>query len=344
LLGSEAVEPAERYLRWLTHLERSPNTVRAYGLDLKMFWTFLLERGIDWRELSLEQMGEFVAWLRQPAGNVLLLPGAHAQRSRRTVNRTLAAIHGFYDYAILNGVQLSGSLTDARRSGRGPYKPFLHGLAQAPPRGRLTRLPETKRTPRTLTTEQVAAILEAQSRLRNRLLFALLFATGMRIGQALGLRHEDFVSRELKIRIIPREDNANGARGKRGTGEVPISRELARLYSDYLHEEYGDLASDYVFVNLWGGQIGAAMTYAAVVETVKSTREKVGFHFTPHMFRHTFVTLLRRNGVPLDVVSKLVTHVSATTTSDIYTDFTPEDLRASVESAGVLLAAGEVVR
>lgn len=336
LLDGEPVEPVERYLSWLTHLERSPNTVRAYGLDLKAFWSFLLQRDLDWRAVTLEDLGEFVAWLRRPAGNVLLLPTARQQRSTKTVNRMLSAVHGFFDYQMLNGVQLSKSLVDSQRSGLGSYKPFLHGLAEAKPRGRLVRLPEERRAPRTLTVEQVGAVLEAQRRLRNRLLFALLFATGMRIGQALGLRHEDFVSRDLTIRIVPRDDNANGARGKRGSGEVPMSKELSRLYSDYLHEEYGDLASDYVFVNLWGGQVGAAMTYAGVTEIVRATREQVGFHFTPHTFRHTFVTMMRRGGVPLDVVSKLVTHVSASTTSDIYTDFTAEDLRAAMTAAGVL--------
>ncbi len=53
--------------------------------------------------------------------------------------------------------------------------------------------------------------------MRDRFLFALLFGTGMRIGQALGLRHEDVVSHERRIELVPREDNANGARGKRET-------------------------------------------------------------------------------------------------------------------------------
>ena len=74
----------------------------------------------------------------------------------------------------------------------------------------------------------------------------------MRIGQALGLRHGDFVSRDLAVHIVPRKDNANGARTKtRYESVIPISVPLARLYSAYMFEEYGDLGSDYVFVNLW---------------------------------------------------------------------------------------------
>jgi integrase/recombinase XerD len=73
-------------------------------------------------------------------------------------------------------------------------------------------------------------VISAQQRLRDRFLFALLFGTGMRVGQALGLRHEDVVSHERRIELVPRKDNANGARGKGGRASVPITGELVRLY------------------------------------------------------------------------------------------------------------------
>jgi integrase/recombinase XerD len=194
--------------------------------------------------------------------------------------------------------------------------------------------------PATLSVEQVAAILAAQTRLRDRFLFALLAGTGVRIGQALGLRHSDVVSHERRIEIVAREDNANGARGKRGRGWVPITGELVRLHSDYMHVEYGDLDSDYVFVNLWGGRIGHAMSYHAVDEVVRRTRRRVGFHFTPHQLRHTYATVARRGGVPVEIVSKLLCHRSVQTTSDIYLHASPEDLRAELERAGVLERLG----
>ena len=79
----------------------------------------------------------------------------------------------------------------------------------------------------------------------------------MRAGQALGLHHCDFVSRKREMHIVPRADNANGARAKvRSAAVVPVSAPLVRLYSEYMHVEYGDIDSDYVFVNLFGGQVG----------------------------------------------------------------------------------------
>jgi hypothetical protein len=63
----------------------------------------------------------------------------------------------------------------------------------------------------------------------------------------LGLRHCDFVSRRREVRIVPRADNANGARAKvRSAAVVPVSAPLVRLYSEYMHVEYGGIDSDYV--------------------------------------------------------------------------------------------------
>ncbi len=187
-----------------------------------------------------------------------------------------------------------------------------------------------------MSVQQVAAILGAQMRLRDRFLFALLAGTGMRIGQALGLRHCDVVSQQRRIAIVAREDNANGARGKGSYGWVPITSELVRLHSDYMHCEYGDLDSDYVFVNLWAGRVGHAMTYHGVHEIVLRTRRAVGFHFTSHQLRHTYATVVRRGGVPVEIVSKLLCHRSVQTTSDIYLHASPEDLRDELDRAGVL--------
>ena len=158
----------------------------------------------------------------------------------------------------------------------------------------------------------------------------------MRVGQALGLRHEDIVTWENRIEIVWRGDNANGARGKGGEGSVPVAAALMRLYAEYMHVEYGSLESDYVFVNLWGGRVGRPLKYATVNDIVLATRRAVGFHFTPHWFRHTYATLSRRAGVPLDVVSQLITHRSVQTTQQVYSHLDVEDLRAQLQEAGVL--------
>ena len=117
---------------------------------------------------------------------------------------------------------------------------------------------------------------------------------------------------------------------------MPVAAALMRLYAQYMHVEYGALDSDYVFVCLWGGRVGRPMTYATVNDLVLATRRRVGFHFTPHWFRHTYATLYRRAGVPLEVVSQLITHRSVQTTHAIYSHLDVEDLRRELREAGVL--------
>ena len=179
-------------------------------------------------------------------------------------------------------------------------------------------------------------MIDCQQRLRDRFLFALLASTGMRVGQALGLRHEDIVSWERRIEIVPREGCSGRARSKGGAqGSVPVPGELIRLWSDYMHEEYGALESDFVFVNLWKGEIGRPLSYSSVNELVRRTRELVGFHFTVHQLRHTFATLAYRDGVALEVIGAVLTHSSPSSTL-IYTHLTAEDLRRVLADRGVL--------
>ncbi len=97
---------------------------------------------------------------------------------------------------------------------------------------RPVRLRAPHRPPRTLGAEEVTALLGACDHVRDRFVLAVLSETGMRIGQALGLRHADVITRERGLRIVPRDDNANGARAKtRSEHDLPISTPLARLYS-----------------------------------------------------------------------------------------------------------------
>jgi integrase/recombinase XerD len=338
VVGPDArpVALADEFLGWLTGIERSPNTVEAYARDLAAFWSFLTGRGVAWDRVSVAELGEFAAWPRRPAENVVVISELAAKRSAWTVNRMLTAVMAFYEFQGRRGSSLARDLVVRTRGGRGGYKPFLHGIAAGRPRGRAVRLPERQRLPRTLSLARVAAVIDCQQRLRDRFLFALLASTGMRVGQALGLRHEDVVSWERRIEIVPREDDLSRARSKGGArGSVPVPGELIRLWSDYMHEEYGALESDFVFVNLWGGERGRPLSYAAVNELVMRTRRQLGFHFTAHMLRHTFATLAYRDGVALEVIGAVLTHRSRSSTL-IYTHLTAEDLRAVLAERGVL--------
>src|SRR5687767_7075198 len=77
----EPVEVLDRYLAYLTPL-RSPRTVQGYAGDLRWFWCFLAQRQQSWTEVNVTDLGEFAAWLRQPAPNVIAVgPDATARRA-----------------------------------------------------------------------------------------------------------------------------------------------------------------------------------------------------------------------------------------------------------------------
>ncbi|GAA2468664.1 site-specific integrase [Terrabacter carboxydivorans] len=276
-------------------------------------------------------------WLRAPGGNVIVLDASTARRSEATVNRHLAAVFGFYDFHARTGVALAESLVAWRRVPRGSFKPFLHHVTKGRPiPTRPVKLKAPRRLPATLTVEEIAVILAACTRLRDRFLFALLAETGIRVGQALGLRHSDFVSRRCELRIVPREDNVNGARAKTKTiATLPVSAPLVRLYSEYMHTEYGELDSDYVFVNLFAAPVGRPMRYDAVAKLVARLRAGTGIEFSPHVLRHTRATELIRAGVPIEIVSRMLTHRSVVTTSETYVHLGVEDVRAELVRAGI---------
>jgi site-specific recombinase XerD len=317
VLGDDDVPvvPVDRFLAYLTDIGRSPNTVRAYAHDLKNYWDFIGFCGLDWREARLEDVGEFVAWLHLPPSG---RSGALPEVSASTVNRKLAAVSSFYAHQARNGAEVDDLLAAWKTGGRGGWRPFLHHVSKGKPhRGRAISLKVPGKLPRILTVAETQAILDGCTRLRDRLFFALLHETGCRAGEALGLRHEDIAVAEREISIVARE-NANGARAKSGGRTVPVAGELIRLYADYLHLEYGSTDSDYVFINIWAEPRGQARSYPAAYDLVLRLRAKTGLDFDPHWFRHSAATRWLRDGVPVEVVSKLLGHSSVTTTSAIY--------------------------
>lgn len=345
LLGDDQVplEPVERFLGYLTSIEKSPNTVKAYAHDLKDWFTYLAGHDLGWRAVTVEDVAGFVAWLRLPPGGrdgkVAVLPAAGSHCSAASVNRKLAALTTFCEFHARHGVELAGLLTVMQPAGRrgsaASYKPFLHHVTKnEPQRRRMIKLKTSRPRPKVLTAAEAQTILDACDHLRDRLLFAVLLDCGVRIGEALGLRHEDMGIAERTVTVTPRR-NDNRARAKAGTSRIiPASAELMRLYADYLAREYGSLDSDYVFVTLWSQPYGRPWTYAAVYDLVLRLRERTGIDFEPHHYRHTYATWLLRRGAGMETVKQCLGHASITTTMDTYGHLTVEDARQTLEAAG----------
>ncbi len=130
--------------------------------------------------------------------------------------------------------------------------------------------------------------------------------------------------------------NDNGARSKsrRAAHASRSAPGWSACTRDYLHGEYGDIDSDYVFVNLFAEPRGRALSYPAVYDLVKRLRRRTGIDFDPHWCRHRAATRMLRDGVPIEVVSTLLGHASVTTTLAVYGHLTAEDARRALEAAG----------
>jgi integrase len=155
----------------------------------------------------------------------------------------LSALAAFYQHQLRHGVDVGELLSTWQPPGpRGGWKPFLHHIAKDKPQPRRTiALKVPRKLPRVLTVGEVQSLLDGCTRLRDRFMLAVLHDSGCRIGEALGLRHEDLAAAEREITITPRL-NDNGARSKsRHPRTIPVSAALIRLYGDYLHGEYGEL-------------------------------------------------------------------------------------------------------
>lgn len=330
-----SIQPIQRYLQYLESIERSPNTIQAYARHLKLFWEFLRNAKIDWQDVSLEKLADFIHWLRSPNPTVISIQPQEAKRSERTINTILSAVYSFYDFHYRMGnVEELRVYGQQFQSGSLSYRTFLHHITTSKPvKKNLLKLKGSRKLPEILTPEQVKQLISACKRLRDKFLIYLLYESGMRIGQALGLRHQDIHSWDKEIEIIPRTDNTNGVRAKsKDTYIVHVSKDLMAVYADYLINEYPeDLESDYVFVNIWEGEKGNPLTYSSVAALFRRLEKKTGINARPHLFRHTHATELIRQGWDMAQVQKRLGHTSVQTTINTYTHLTDNDLKEAYQ-------------
>jgi integrase len=341
-------EPAEQFLEYLRMLGRSPNTVKSYARALALWWQFLTVYEVCWDAVTIEDLGRFLGWLR--TGDSPALVSIERRQSRfieGTIALRLQAVCSFYRYQHFNGVEAASRLYERVFSGRHPYKPMLEHLARR--RGhehRVVRVARPRpRTAPTLTPEQVKVILDSCARwderkrdwdgsVRDRLLWALLAETGMRLGEALTLKHRDWhtgLGDTPFVEVVPRDDHPHGLRVKNGGyRKIFISDELDRLYGEYLWQlcdagadvAVGDLDSWWAFVNLAREPRFAPLRAETVAWQVRRLRrrfpDQLPAEFTPHWLRHTHATALLMSGIAEHVVSRRLGHLDIQTTQNLY--------------------------
>lgn len=368
VLGQDklALAPAREYLRFLSEGGASPHTVRAYAYGLAAWWTVLEHAGAAWDDFPTSVFGQFLTYLR--TGDLPGTPriGAPVKAmAESSLQPRAAAVLSMYRY-FADAHDLNRPyrrlFSSQARAARRRYVPFLAGVG--PRREHDTpiyrrRAPNRTETP-VLLPGQVNAILDAcatQTRdqgwsgggagLRDRLFFAVLAETGMRMGEALSLRHHDFHisgGDTPWVRIVGRDDHPHGVRAKSGARRIYIGDDLVALYSEYVWQLVGagadvaveDLATHFVFVNLARGTKYAPLRPETIydkVEVITARRADVlPATWTPHWLRHTHATALLLAGVREHVVMRRLGHADVQTTLSTYGWVTADaEMRALAE-------------
>ncbi len=342
---------ASAFLRCLQGAGRSPHTIRAYAGRAALFLGWCAARGVDWRRIELAELARFKHWVELTPTRV------GRARSGATVNAILTAVCELLRFCARTGLieaAVAERLSEPRWLRFTPpgFDAGESGQFRAV-RARALKARAQTPFPEALTRDQTDAVLACCRRPREHFMVILLHDTGLRIGEALGLRRCDMHllpdSRSLGCAVlgahvhVRHRANPNGALAKsRFARTVPASDAVLAGYADYQYERaelVGAEGTEMVLVNLYHQPRGAPMTYRGAKRFFDRLAGECGFAVRPHMLRHTAATNWVRAGVDLDVVQALLGHVSLASTT-VYLHARDEDKRRAVQA----VAAGRRYR
>jgi integrase/recombinase XerD len=278
---------------YLSDLEQrrgaSTHTVTNYRLDLEHLAEWLSARGIaEWSEVRRQDMRAWVAWMHQEG---------YASTS---IARKLSAARALYRYLV--------------REGMAEETPLL-----------LVPTPRQKRTlPGVLSIEEVERLLEVPEAnsplgLRDRCMFEVLYATGLRLSELLSLTTDAIQWTARSIRVT----------GKGNKERIVLLGDLAvDALERYVHESrpllLGGRQSDALFLSHIGRPLSVRGFHAVLQGRVRAAG--IERHVTPHTLRHSFATHLLEGGADLRSVQELLGHASISTTQ-VYTHVSRAYLR-----------------
>ncbi|EHK86642.1 site-specific tyrosine recombinase XerD [Saccharomonospora azurea] len=297
--AGEQLSPQQGVAAYLDHLrvERgtSRNTVDSYARDLRRYVRHLSEAGVaELRQVNHEHIVAFGVALRHGDGDRPPLAPSSAARA-------LSAVRGLHRFAHAEGWTGDDPARDVR-------PPSL-----------------ARRLPRALPLDDVVRLLgtptgEDARALRDRALLELLYSTGARISEAIGLDVDDVDRRERTVVL-------SGKGGRQRL--VPVGCPALEALDAYLVRARPALAvkgrgTGALFLNARGGRLSRQGAW----RVLKSAAERAGLTtaVSPHTLRHSFATHLLEGGADVRVVQELLGHASVTTTQ-VYTLVTVNTLR-----------------
>jgi integrase len=218
------------------------------------------------------------------------------------------------------------------------YKGFLHHITKGSPIAKniLRQKEEKRQHPKTITKDQVKALLDACSNERDRLLVRLLYESAARIGEILALWVEDVDVAENRIHIRDRGALENGAEIK--TVHAPRSLDVSSDLIDEIVAYVGrvhtaEVKTNHLFIKLYGQRSGQALTYADVDSLFRRLRQKTGVEVTPHVLRHSMLSKLAELGWQPEHLQERAGHASFQQTYQTYVHPSQEALRTAWSQA-----------
>lgn len=337
--------PVAKYLKYIDNSEKSFNTQKTYAYSLKLYFEYLQEIDIDYKNININILSDFVGWLRNPHENnkVINLKSTKSKRTEKTVNLTITVVTNFYDYLYrieeINNDMCDKLMKQIFTGGHKHYKDFLYHVNKDKPSSKnILKIKEPRRKIKVLTKEEMQNVYNATTNIRDEFLIKLLFETGLRIGEALSLFIEDIIfdhNKGHRIRLVDRGELHNGAKLKTGEREVHISQELIDLFDDYAYDILDELEIDtnFVFVKLRGENRGQPLEYQDVSDLFKRLRKKTGIDVHAHLLRHTHATIYYQTTKDIKQVQERLGHSQIQTTMNMYLHPSDEDIRTNWEIA-----------
>ena len=285
---------AESFLRYIRYEKNlSTHTVLSYKGDLFQFKTFLekLAPEVAPEDAGPEQVREWITSLSEEGVTV------------RSISRKISSLRAFYRYLMAQSIIEESPVKDVR-------------------------VPKVrKKIPVYLRQDSMDELLDDVSygegfeAVRDRLIMAMFYNTGMRRAELIGLKDTDVRDGEIKV---------TGKRNKQRL--IPYGEELSHMIADYraARREAGVAAANAFFVRKNGEPLYPQLVYRLVNRALSKvcTLEKK----SPHVLRHTFASVMLNNGAGLNSVKELLGHHSLAST-EVYTHITFEELKQSYNQA-----------
>ncbi|WP_195618481.1 tyrosine-type recombinase/integrase [Clostridium paraputrificum] len=330
------IEPILKFIRFKDNTNFARNTLRMYCQHLKLYFEYLQQRELDFQKVTIDDLALFVNWLQNPYKSLKVIPAHQVEtaRSPRTVNIIVNTVLAFYDY-ILRHEEYSNNISDRLRkfvsTPSRNFKGFLYGIAheQKKVTSNILKLKVPKSKPKTLSKEEIGTLIRTCNNLRDKFLLSLLYETGIRIGEALSLWIEDFDISDMIIDLQDRGELENNAEIKTVSSprRIDISQNLADMFMEYIAEYHTEeVETNHIFIKLSGSNKYKPMNYTDVDNLFRTLKKVTGIYVTPHMFRHSSLTLLRMAGWQPELLRIRAGHKNIYTTLNTYIHPSDEEI------------------